>query len=51
MATFLCGRHFLRAFSSRNHPLCNVRSACRLAHHVSQNNVVRSLSQGILIAA
>ena len=45
IATFLCGRHFLRAFSSRNHPACNARSACGLAHHVNQNTVVRSLSQ------
>ena len=49
-ASFLCGRHFLRAFSSR---CCCPRNAHRQRTYLSyarQNNVVRNLSQTFLIA-
>jgi len=50
IASFLCGRHFLRAFSSRDDAARDTRVHSGLLSYARQNNVVRNLSQTFLIA-
>jgi hypothetical protein len=50
IASFLCGRHFLRQFSSRHDAACDMRAENGFIFHTRQNNVVRNLSQRFLTA-
>jgi hypothetical protein len=47
----LCGRHFLRQFSSRHAAARDMRAVSGNTFHTRQNNVVRNLPQTFLIAA
>jgi hypothetical protein len=51
IASFLCGRRFLRQFSSRHDAARAVRAESGISFHTRQNNVVRNLPQMFLIAA
>jgi hypothetical protein len=46
----LCGRHFLRQFSSRHNAARDTRAESGFIFHTRKNNVVRNLSQAFLIA-
>ena len=50
IASFLCGRHFLRAFSSRDDTARNACADSGFLSYARQNNAVRNLSQMFLIA-
>jgi hypothetical protein len=50
IASFLCGRHFLRAFSSRDDAARDASATAVRLSYARQNNVVRNLSQRFLIA-
>ena len=47
----MCGRHFLRQFSSRDDAARDMRADNGFIFHARQNNIVRILSQTFLIAA
>ena len=51
IASFLCGRHFLRAFSSRDDAARHLRRQRSCLSYARQNNAVRNLSQTFLITA
>ena len=50
IASFLCGRHFLRQFSSRHDAARDIRAESGITFHTRQNNVVRDLPRTFLIA-
>ena len=46
----MCGRHFLRQFSSRHDAARDIRAESGITFHTRQNDVVRDLPQTLLIA-